>query len=377
MTHLSTTTAIGLLMYCRAGFEGECAKEIANVAALGSLGGFVRSKPDSGYVEFVFHEPISADRISAAFRFRDLIFSRQLIRVGAWIDQLPVGDRVTPLLPAITSLGARFSEVLLETADTNEAKTLSSFMRAFAKPLGFALKKAQLIDAHDTRLPRLHVFFTGSSRACVGWTNGDDASQWPMGIPRLSMPRQAPSRSTLKLAEAIDWFLTPDETKESMHEGVTAVDLGASPGGWTYQLVRRGVAVTAIDNGPMDDTLLDSGLVDHVRADGFAYRPRYPVEWMVCDIVEQPIRVARLVAEWIADGDCRRSIFNLKLPMKKRYDELARCRAAMDEICEAQGVRCTIRFKHLYHDREEVTGYAWRSGATSASRKKNQRRNDQ
>ena len=374
---MSVTAAIGLLLYCRAGFEGECAKEIANVAAVASLNGFVRSKPDSGYVEFVFQVPLPVDKISVAVRFRDLIFARQLIRVSAWIDQLPVGDRVTPLLPAITSLDTRFSEVLLETADTNEAKTLSSFMRAFAKPLGFALKKAQLVDAHDTTLPRLHVFFTGSSRACVGWSDRGDASTWPMGIPRLSMPRQAPSRSTLKLAEAIDWFLTPGETKESMHEGVTAVDLGASPGGWTYQLVRRGVAVTAIDNGPMDNTLLDSGLVDHVRADGFAYRPRYPVEWMVCDIVEQPIRVARLVAEWIADGDCRRSIFNLKLPMKKRYDELARCRAAMDEICQAQGVHCMIRFKHLYHDREEVTGYAWRTEATSASRKKSRRRSDQ
>ena len=135
--------------------------------------------------------------------------------------------------------------------------------------------------------------------------------------------------------------------------------------------------MTAVDNGPMDETMLDSGQVDHVRADGFTYRPRYPVEWMVCDIVEQPIRVARLVAQWIADGDCRRSIFNLKLPMKKRYDELARCRAAIVDICQAQGVHCALRFKHLYHDREEVTGYAVRGDATSSSRKKSRRRNDQ
>ena len=371
------TAAAGLLLYCRAGFEGECAKEIANAANEAALGGFVRSKPDSGYVEFVFHEPLPAEKIADAVRFRDLVFARQMIRVSAWIEQLPVGDRVGALLPAIASLQTRFSEVLLETADTNEAKTLSSFMRAFAKPLGFALKKAQLVDAHNQTLPRLHGFFTGSSRVCIGWSYGHDASPWLMGIPRLSMPRQAPSRSTLKLAEAIAWFLTPDETQASMHEGVTAVDLGASPGGWTYQLVKRGVAVTAVDNGPMDDALQDSGLVEHVRADGFTYRPRFPVEWMVCDIVEQPIRVARLVAGWIADGDCRRSIFNLKLPMKKRYDELARCRAAMDEICRAQGVHSVIRFKHLFHDREEVTGYAFRSDATPASRKKGGRRSDQ
>lgn len=42
-------------------------------------------------------------------------------------------------------------------------------------------------------------------------------------------------------------------------------------------------------------------------------------------MVEQPIRVAELVADWFAGGWCTHSIFNLKLPMKKRYEELERC----------------------------------------------------
>jgi 23S rRNA (cytidine2498-2'-O)-methyltransferase len=44
----------------------------------------------------------------------------------------------------------------------------------------------------------------------------------------------------------------------------------------------------------MDPALIETGLVEHVRADGFRYQPRFPVGWMVCDIVDQPKRVAAL-----------------------------------------------------------------------------------
>jgi 23S rRNA (cytidine2498-2'-O)-methyltransferase len=139
---------------------------------------------------------------------------------------------------------------------------------------------------------------------------------------------------------------------------MTAVDLGAAPGGWTYQLVRRHIRTTAVDNGPMDAALLDSGLVEHVRADGFRYRPLKPVDWLVCDMVEQPQRIAKLVGEWLAEKRCRRAIFNLKLPMKKRYDMVQDCQRVIDSRLTASGTRCRLAFKQLYHDRAEITGYA-------------------
>jgi 23S rRNA (cytidine2498-2'-O)-methyltransferase len=77
----------------------------------------------------------------------------------------------------------------------------------------------------------------------------------------------------------------------------------------------------------------------------------------VCDIVERPARIAALVADWIAGGFAQRAIFNLKLPMKKRRDEVLRCAAAMRERLAAAGVDASLAFRQLYHDREEVTGY--------------------
>jgi len=113
--------------------------------------------------------------------------------------------------------------------------------------------------------------------------------------------------------------------------------------------------VTAVDNGPMDAALLETGQVKHRREDGFRFRPAEPVDWMVCDMVESPSRVSALAARWVAQGWCREAIFNLKLPMKKRWEEVARARGIVEEAFAGAPLR--LRMKHLYHDREEIT--AW------------------
>ena len=104
----------------------------------------------------------------------------------------------------------------------------------------------------------------------------------------------------------------------------------------------------------MDRALLDSGLVEHLRADGFRYRPKKPVDWLVCDMVEQPRRIADLIAQWLSTGTCRRAIFNLKLPMKKRYEETQAC------LARVRAVAGDVRARQLYHDREEITVFAAR-----------------
>ena len=75
--------------------------------------------------------------------------------------------------------------------------------------------------------------------------------------------------------------------------------------------------VYAVDNGPMAPSLMDTGQVTHCREDGFKFRPpRSNISWLVCDMVEKPVRVASLMTEWLVNGWCREAIFNLKLPMK-------------------------------------------------------------
>ena len=42
--------------------------------------------------------------------------------------------------------------------------------------------------------------------------------------------------------------------------------------------------------------------------------------------------------------------------MKKRYAEVERCAALIDDVLSRRRLRHALRFKQLYHDREEVTG---------------------
>src|SRR6185312_14542187 len=86
----------------------------------------------------------------------------------------------------------------------------------------------------------------------------------------------------------------------------------------------------------------------------FRFQPQRPVDWLVCDMVEQPRRIAELAARWLAENWCRRAIFNLKLPMKKRYDEVQLCFGILGDAVGA----LDLRAKQLYHDREEITVFA-------------------
>ena len=74
-------------------------------------------------------------------------------------------------------------------------------------------------------------------------------------------------------------------------------------------------------------------------------------------MVEKPSRIAALMADWLADGHASRAIFNLKLPMKKRWDETVLC---LDLFREQAGELKALRARQLYHDREEITVFARR-----------------
>jgi 23S rRNA (cytidine2498-2'-O)-methyltransferase len=351
------TACNAVLLYCRAGFENECAGEFCAVAAGHGVDGYARTKPDTGYVLFTPHASEHLAALAEALHIRDLIFARQFVFVAPLIADLPVDDRATPLAAAIVPLGHEFSDLWLETADTNEAKELSSFLKKFQKPLFYALQNSGVAatGSHDNQFaPRLHVFFLSSAAAYVGVSNPSRASPWPLGIPRLRSPRGAPSRSTQKLAEAFIVF----DLERRLRAGQTAVDLGAAPGGWSFQFAQREIHVTAIDNGNIDPALMATGLVEHIKADGFHWRPkRGGVDWLVCDMVEKPVRIAQLMADWVAEGRTQHAIFNLKLPMKKRREEVERCFDLIDARLEQAGRRYELKARQLYHDREEITVY--------------------
>lgn len=343
-----------LFLHCRAGFEKECAAEITDLAGEVGVYGYSKTKDNSGYVIFITHEPNGAMRIQQELRFRKLIFTRQWFVTQASITDLPVTDRVTPLLAAAEQYPIA-RELLLETVDTNDGKELSGLSKKFTAPFSNALKKKQLLSPKSPW--RLHLVFITGTEAYLGVSLYNNSSPWPMGIARLRLPKEAPSRATLKLEEAWHHFIPADDWDTRLASGMRAVDLGAAPGGWTWQLVQRGMYVEAVDNGPMDKNLLETGQVLHILTDGFLYEPKKKVDWLVCDIVDKPARVTSMIIRWFGKGNCREAVFNLKLPMKQRYLEVKKCEERILKELTALGFDADIQFKQLYHDREEVTGH--------------------
>ncbi|MCC3719769.1 23S rRNA (cytidine(2498)-2'-O)-methyltransferase RlmM [Rouxiella badensis] len=360
-----------LALYCRSGFEKECAAEITAKAAEKEIFGFARVKEDSGYVLFECYQLEDADRLAKEIPFRELIFARQMLVVGELLKDLPPEDRVTPIVGMLQGVITNGGELRVEVPDTNESKELTKFCRKLTVPLRSAMREARVLGKKENaQRPVVHVFFIAPGCCYVGYSYSNNNSPFYMGIPRLKFPSDAPSRSTLKLEEAFHVFIPADEWEERLASGMYAVDLGACPGGWTYQLVQRSMMVDAIDNGPMAPSLMMTGQVTHHREDGFKYKPtRSNIYWLVCDMVEVPAKVSALMGDWLVNGWCREAIFNLKLPMKKRYEEVSQILAHMKSRLAENDINVEIFAKQLYHDREEVTVHVRRFWAAVPGRR--------
>ncbi len=348
-----------LMLYCRSGFEKECAGEIQDRATQLEVFGFPRVKKNSGYVIFECYQEGDAQRLVKELDFKSLIFARQIFAVAAEIQELPREDRISPILHDLSYVETmpRCGDIRVETPDTNEAKELLKFCRKFTVPMRQALRgKGILFPKDSPKKPVLHICFVAPGHCFVGYSLPTNNSQFFMGIPRLKFPADAPSRSTLKLEEAFHVFIPREEWDERLAAGMWGVDLGACPGGWTYQLVKRSMFVHSVDNGMMADSLMETGQVKHHQEDGFKFEPaRKNVTWLVCDMIEKPSRVAQLMGEWIISGWAKEAIFNLKLPMKGRYDEVLQDIENLKIFLKDNEVKFKLQAKHLYHDREEIT----------------------
>ena len=342
-----------ILLLCRPGFEKECAGEIMALADEFQFPAYIQTDEQSAYVRLISSSNLGTDELITKINFRQLIFCRQWFASSKEVLSLPESNRLPDVLNSVKDFQQAFYDVELDYADTNEGKSLNKFCKQFKPHLINALKKKGLLSAHARW--RLHLFFTDSLHVTVGISPVDNSAADAMGIIRLKMPGAAPSRSTLKLDEAIHWFLSNEQQAICFKLGTTAVDLGAAPGGWSWQLVQRGCLVTAIDNGPMQEALMKTGMVEHLKTDAFTYVPERNINWLVCDMAERPLHVSRLIARWFTSKLCSNAIFNLKLPMKKRLASVQECIELLEQTLTQANIKHQIQAKHLYHDREEIT----------------------
>jgi 23S rRNA (cytidine2498-2'-O)-methyltransferase len=338
-----------ILALCRPGFEGDAAAELTERTARSDAWGHARTRDGAGLLEFFpADDPLA---LLAEPAFAERVFPRQLCAVAEAVDGLPPGDRLAPLLDGFAT---RVSDVVVETADGDAHRPLGRLTRQLAGPVRGALQARGLLVA-DPGAPRCHVVLDSGSRAWLGLSPPAVSSPVPGGLVRLRQVKDAPSRSALKLEEALTQFLSPTDAHLLFGPRTTAVDLGAAPGGWTFVLRRRGARVLAVDNGPLAPSLEADAEVEHVRADAFTFQPPAMVDWLVCDVVDKPARVVELMARWLRRGWARRALFNLKLPMRRRWAAVVDARTRFERMLGPGADDFSLVVRQLCHDREEVT----------------------
>jgi 23S rRNA (cytidine2498-2'-O)-methyltransferase len=134
------------------------------------------------------------------------------------------------------------------------------------------------------------------------------SSPVPNGEWRFVEDREGPpSRAYLKLWEAL--------TRLGRHPapGERCLDLGASPGGWTWALARLGARVTAVDKAPLDPRVAAMPGVEVRQESAFGLDPaRERAEWLFSDVICYPKRLLALLRRWVAAGTAANIVCSVK-----------------------------------------------------------------
>lgn len=232
------------------------------------------------------------------------------------------------------------------------AKKLRDIQRNWAL-YPFALhRRAALITE---KLPKVSakplVFGTSAPKAPLGsWTLIDAntllaspkcSSAFPNGEPQFVENHiGSPSRAYLKLWEAF--------TVLGVHpvDGDFCVDLGASPGGWTWVLQTLGARVLSVDKAPLDEKVSSLPNVEYRCESAFALDPKSVghVDWLFSDIICYPKRLLTLVQKWMTEGDVSHFVCTIKFQGETDFE-------VMRKLAAIPGSRLI----HLHHNKHELT----------------------
>ncbi|MCC7440652.1 MAG: hypothetical protein IT285_03400 [Bdellovibrionales bacterium] len=173
----------------------------------------------------------------------------------------------------------------------------------------------------------------------------------PGGWLDIPLPPEAPSRAYLKLEEGLRWSGAP------LQAGDQAVEIGSSPGGCSYALLKRGLKVVGIDPREMDPRILAMPGFQFIhRPVADVRREELPrsVQWLMLDMNVSPavslFAVDRLVSRM------EESLLGVLLTIKLTDWRFANEIPSMTEHLKAMGMK-TVRAKQLASNGQEFLFY--------------------
>ncbi len=211
-------------------------------------------------------------------------------------------------------------------------------------------------EAQDPLLPSLYCM-VGREGLYAGLTPPRETKGFfPGGTRhmRQSGP-EAISRAGAKIAEALHQLkLYSASPRRSSHW----LELGASPGGMTRELLDRHFHVTAVDRAPLDKRLAEHPRLRFIQFDVATFEPRGPTTiWdsLLCDMngdAHLSLNQVLRLSEFIRPGGL--IVFTAKTPTTESYTDMLELNAKIQHRAKLHGLEL-IAYIHLTYNRREFT----------------------
>ncbi|MDB6132556.1 MAG: hypothetical protein JWM59_799 [Verrucomicrobiales bacterium] len=245
---------------------------------------------------------------------------------------------------------------LLPVAGTDYYKSLASNLRGRVLQLFPPLAvKGQEAESQNPEAPTLFVL-VGKAGLFAGIQSPREANGfYPGGTKFISQSTPGTiSRAGAKIAEALHHLLLH---RPALPEDSHWLELGASPGGMTAELLARGHRVTAVDRAWMDPRLDRSRKLDFVHVDASEFQPppgaRYDA--LLSDMNGGAQHSMTLVLRFIRSlkpGGL--VVFTLKLPEAASVPDITDIAGRVIRQAATGGLSL-ISWTHLSYNRQEFT----------------------
>ncbi|WBQ07643.1 SAM-dependent methyltransferase [Kribbella sp. CA-293567] len=203
------------------------------------------------------------------------------------------------------------------------------------------------IEVSRARQEHVVSCFASKKNVLIGLNRLDlSLSDWPGGRMRLARSDDRVSRSEFKLEEAIQTFGL------RLPDGGKALDLGASPGGWTRILRHHGQEVWSVDPGDLDRRVAADRGVHHVSttAGEFFRRNHTRFDVVVNDMRMDQVLSARVMLDAIPH--LHRGALAIVTLKGGGRNPLDAARRGMEVLRKEYDVQVA---RQLHHNRNELT----------------------
>ncbi len=186
-------------------------------------------------------------------------------------------------------------------------------------------------------------------RPLGGWTLLDQntliastktTSPFPHGEVLFVEDKHPPSRAYLKLYEGLA------HANKWPKPGEKCLEIGASPGSWSYVLASMQTHLICCDRAPLDPKVSQLPAVHFIKGDAFSLTPDKigKIDWLFSDVICFPDKLYTYIQQWIDAKACDNFLCTLKFQGEISLD-------IVDRFAAIEGSHVI----HLYHNKHELT----------------------